>query len=455
MGYRMSDSLVLVVGTTSDYISYIYERYPGRALFLTDLTQRVGSVENAPDKASEIVCQLINKTGVLNALHKHLENSNQTLSGIVCYDCEWLSLAAELAEHYDLPFPSAKSVKICRDKFHTKKKWTEYGVRCPKMQLIEKEWQTPELIDQLGLSVVLKPLTGTGSELTFLCHDKYDLIAAFRAIRNGLEGRSESPLYKLNQEDLNQQTIDPSVLAEEFIEGREYSADFIINDNEVDIIRIAKKIRGDYLPFGTTKAYVVPARMPRWLNQNFLVEKLREAAQALGLTRAICMVDFIVSKEEIVFLELSPRIGGDCLPTLILNSCGLDTIGLALDFAENKKTKIPPPLQWTELVAMRLFSLNSGTLLNVNCKELFEDPRVREIFIKHAPGHEITIPPEDYDSWLLGQVIFEPQSNVSIGMQCKDLEAKIIIDVEQYRDQKIDWPFRENCGDAQQAGPPA
>jgi hypothetical protein len=80
---------------------------------------------------------------------------------------------------------------------------------------------------------------------------------------------------------------------------------------------------------------------------------------------------------------------------------------------------------------------------------------VRKVFIKQAPGHEITVPPEDYDSWLLGQVIFEPQSNVSIRMQCNDLEAKIIINVEQYHDQKIDWPFRENCGDAQQAGPPA
>ncbi len=451
----MSDRRVLVVGTTPDYIAYISERYPGRALFLTDPVQRAGSVEAAPDDASEIVCDLLDKDSLLQALKKHLEELHQSLSGVVCYDCEWLTLAAELAERFSLPFPSVESVRLSRDKFLTKKKWSEHAVRCPRVELVHSGWQALRLVERFGQPVVLKPLTGSGSELTFLCCDNYDLTMAYRSIREGLARRSLLPLYKISEADGDQHVFDHPVLAEEFVEGREYSADFIIDDGNVILIRVAKKIRYDALPFGTTMAYVIPARLPAWLSREALAGRLRDAAQALGLTRAICMVDFIISKEEIVLLELTPRIGGDCLPPLIRRSCGLDTIGLALDFAEGRAYEIPAADQWRAHVGMRLFSPHSGVLSNVSCKQLSEDSRVKEIFIKRASGHEITVPPEDYDSWLLGHVIFEPQPDVSLETQCNDLRDKIFINVEQYHDQKLAWFHNAGCRATQQPGPTA
>jgi hypothetical protein len=451
----MSDHRVLVAGTTPDYIAYIYEQYPGRALFLTDSATRAGSLEAAPDETSEIVCDLSDKNGVLNALHKHLEEHGQSLSGVACYDCEWLCLAAELAVHYGLSFPSVESVRRSRDKFLTKSRWESHGVRCPKAELVYSGWQTLHLIKRFGRSVVLKPTTGAGSELTFRCHDNYDLSVAFRAIQDGLLLRSRLPLYKPFLSGVTQSVLGQPVLAEEFVEGREYSADFIIDGDDLQIIRVAKKLGGGDLPFGTTTAYVVPAKLPGWLNHEMLSETLHKAATALGFDRAICMIDFIISKDEVFLLELSPRIGGDCLPPLIRKSCGLDTIGLALDFAEGLKYEIPSPDRWKELVGMRLFSLCSGLLVNVNCKALSEDTRVKEIFIKREPGHEITMPPEDYDSWLLGHVIFEPESDVSLRKQCVEIEEKISMNVEPYYDQKLTWFLGEGSRDPERPSPQA
>jgi len=451
----MSDRRVLVVGTTPDYIAYIHERYPGRALFLTDPSQRLGWTKTAPDRTSELVCYLADYEEVLNALQQHLQKTDQSLTGIACYDCEWLSLAAGLAQHFDLPFPTEESVRLTRDKYRTKKRWAEHGIRCPKVELIYTEQQAPGLIERLGPSVVLKPTTGAGSELTYRCHDNDDLITAFWKIKDGLTQRRHLPLYRLDSIDVERREPDHPILAEEFVEGREYSADFIIDGNNLVLVRVAKKLGSDALPFGTTIAYVVPAELPAWLGREMLCERFLAAARALGLGRAICMVDFMVSDNELVLLELTPRIGGDCLPPLIRRSCGLDTIGLALDFAEGHGREIPQAHQWHEHIGLRLLSTRRGTLAGIDCGGLAEDLCVKEIFIKQAPGHEILIPPEDYDSWLLGHVIFESRTEVNHRRQCDDIGQKIIVNVEQYHDQRLAGYLNASRRAAPSSGPMA
>ena len=433
----MSDKRTLVVGTTPDYIAYIDRNFPKRCLFLTDIEKRKFSREIKPDSDSEIVCDLQNSDQVLTALQYHLEDNNQQLSGVACYDCESLVLAAQIAEYFKLPFPSVASIKLSRDKFLTKKKWIEYGVRCPKVELVHSGWQAFRLIEQFNSSVVLKPTHGSGSELVFHCHDNADLSFAYHELRVGLAQRSNSPLYRTTiMSDKNQSDEHP-VLAEEFVEGREYSADFIIENNSVQIIRISKKLSNHELPFGTTTAYIIPAKLPEWLDIETLKTNLFQAASSLGFTRAICMVDFMITKKEVVFLELTPRTGGDCLPPLIKHCSGVDTIEVELDFADGKSLHIPPQEQWIEHVGLRLFAEQSGRLKSVDFSQLEGNESIKEIFLKFEVGHEIILPPEDYDSWILGHVIFEPTGSMPLIEECKSLLDKIYIQVEQQYVQKI------------------
>jgi hypothetical protein len=91
----------------------------------------------------------------------------------------------------------------------------------------------------------------------------------------------------------------------------------------------------------------------------------------------------------------------------------------------------------------------------VSCNGLAGDPRVKEIFIKRDSGHEITIPPDDYDSWLLGHVIFEPQPGVCLRSQCNDIREKISINVEQCHDEKLARIHNADGRTAQQTRPTA
>ena len=432
----MADTRVLVVGTTPDYIAYINERYPGRALFLTDVMHRPSADYPAPDEADELVCPLVDTDGAMQQLHDHLLLHRQSLSGVAGYDCEWLALAAHIAAEYGLPFPSVDSVLLSRNKHLTKVRWTEQGVRCPITELIYTGAQAVRFATELGRAIVLKPLTGSGSELTFRCQDRFEAIQAFSLIKAGLARRAESPLYSSTDDRHDEPAPTDAMLAEEYVEGREYSADFEIDGDQIVLIRVAKKMRSRDLPFGTTLAYVVPARMPGWLDYEALEGRLREAAQALGLTRAICMVDFIVSHDEIVFLELTPRIGGDCLPPLVRHCSGLDTIGLALDFAEKRRLSIPPHRDWELLVGLRLFAARGGVVTSMNTEALRSDPLVREIYLKRKPGHLVSLPPEDYDSWLLGHVIFAPGKDIDLSRQCDRMNAKFTIEMEPFHGQR-------------------
>ena len=40
------------------------------------------------------------------------------------------------------------------------------------------------------------------------------------------------------------------------------------------------------------------------------------------------------------------------------------------------------------------------------------------------------MPPADYDSWLLGHVIFEPDPDPDPAVQCRRLAAKLAVEME-------------------------
>ncbi|MBF0531018.1 MAG: ATP-grasp domain-containing protein [Deltaproteobacteria bacterium] len=216
-------------------------------------------------------------------------------------------------------------------------------------------------------------------------------------------------------------------LVEEYITGQEYSCDFFIEGDTVRIIRIARKwLKPDQAP-GIAMAYQVPGKLPLGIDPEMFRETLRRAAQALGMERALCMLDFLVSSQRLVLLELAPRPGGDCLPPLIRASCGLDIIGLELDVAECRPWRVPTPHEWQPLVGLRLFAPRAGTIAALDAGPLANDPRVRQVFLTRGPGDRVIHPPEDYQSRILGWAIFRPFNEATIEQECHDLHNKLVI----------------------------
>jgi len=425
------DRRVLVVGTSGDYLDLLGRRFPGRAVWLTDASVRKHAAYLAPDAATEVLCDLTRPDEALATLVDHLARWRMELTGLACYDCESMPLAAFLAGALALPYPSPAAVAACRSKLVSKQRWRRAGLPCPAAARVESREQALSFLRRLGNPVVLKPLTGSGSELTFLCAEAQDCTRAFELMETRLAAHDDVRMYASYASSEGQ--TDPRRVfgIEEFVEGPEFSCDFLLDGDHVEVLRSARKIPAAEQTFGTTLAYVVPAEFPAELDLAALPSQLLTAAHALGLERALCMLDFIVRDGQAFMIEMAPRPGGDCLPFLLQRSAGFDILGAELDVAEGRPVATPDSRQWERLVGLRLFATGAGIIERLDTAALAADPRVRECYLKQGPGDTIILPPADYDSRVLGHVIFAPSSPDSIEAECLDLSAKLRVEMSE------------------------
>jgi len=425
----MPGNRVLVVGTTTDYIDFIRRRHPGRAVFLTDPAERARGTEEAPDSASEILAPLADSSAALNEVLHHFRRHDITPTGVACYDCESMALSAYLARALDLPYPSEESILACRSKLLSKERWRAAGLNCPDAVPVADEKDVEQFLGRHeGEKIILKPLTGAGSELVFLCSTAKECSDALAAMRRRLAVLPLSERMYARYAH-GSELMDPRrvFLAEEYIEAGEYSCDFSIDGDAVRIIRLARKyLKPEDVP-GTVMAYRVPAALPSRLKDGGLKPTFLRAARSLGLHRALCMLDFFVQGERIILLEIAPRPGGDCLPQLIRRSCGCDMLGLALDLAEGRPVVPPEPGQWRDLMGLRLFAPRPGVIASLDTAPLLDDPRVCEVALRRGPGSRVIFPPMDYGSRILGHVIFSPSANVAPEQECLDLMSKLVV----------------------------
>ncbi len=421
---ELHGSKVLVVGTTSDYVDLLRRSHPGRVLYLSDLSERSTAIEPSPPHGEEILCDLDDDVSLITArLRDHLRRWNCSLDGLVCFDCESMELAASLAAAMSLPYPSVESIALCRDKFASKSLWQRKGVSCPRHRLVRSADAVFDFLKEIDRPCVIKPLGGSGSELVFVCSSSRDCDKAAQLILSGLAQRKGSRLYNRGSS---------LFIAEEFIDGPEFSCDFAISKGRTEIVRLTKKIKYSPKPFGTINGYMTLDWSESGLNRNRLTDMLQAAAAALGIVNAVCMVDFVVDQGRIVLLEISPRPGGDCIPHLLRSSTGFDTLSYTLDFAQNRTA--PPagrPVSTGSMAALRLFAETNGDIVGIDGGRIQRDSRTRDVHLVRSPGHRIVLPPSDYDSWYLGYVLFQPSPGVRVEEQCAELRKLLDVEIQR------------------------
>ena len=422
----MKDSTrVLVVGTTADYIDWIRRVCPGRVLFLTDPGIRRNAKEPSPAKAEEICCDLTDAAAVLQALGRHLRERDLSLDGIVAFDCESMELAAVVAHRFSLPYPTVESVRNCRDKYRSKTLWKRHNLFVPEARQVGTPAEAARFFNTVAGPCILKPLSGSGSELIFRCDTEAACRNHFSRIADGLRCCRDHRLVPVSDA-----TDGPVLLAEAFVSGTEYSCDFLLDGGSATPIRLTRKILADREPAGTAVGYHLTGELPSGFDRAGFDRWLHASATALGLTRAICMVDFIHCRDRAVLLELAPRPGGDCLPFLLRRALGLDMLAFAVAFARQQPLQIKPIANSPNLLGLRIHARTSGVLRRIDTSRLTRDDRVREIHLTRQPGHVIRMPPEDYDSWLMGHILFEPDRAETVSAQCRQLLARIVTEVE-------------------------
>ncbi|GAB6143336.1 ATP-grasp domain-containing protein [Desulfocicer niacini] len=398
-----------VVGTTSDYIDLLGKKLPGKLLFITGTSIRKKAREKAPAPDEEVLCDLSCPDTVIYNVKAHLQTHGIELNGISCFDCESMALAARMAASFNLSYHSLKTIEACRDKSITRRLWTRNDVETPWAQRIGSAPAAMDFFKEMGTPCVLKPIDGSGSERVYRCDTATACETAYHTVCQGQDHQD--------------------VIIETFVEGNEYSCDFFMDNQGAHPIRFTRKIHSPIPVFGTIMAYEL-VDFPRGnVSPKNLERLLMNAARALGIKRGICMLDFIVTETGASLLEMTPRPGGDCLPWLIEKGMNLDILSLNISMSAQPEFKFQPSRRFAPMVGLRIHAHRAGILKDIDTSRLMADSRVQDVYIKHKPGHVIQLPPEDYDSWNLGHILFKPSTLLSCETQSLQLLSLLNIDI--------------------------
>ncbi len=424
----MEPGLIIVIGTTPDYVKKIGIAEKEKSLlFVLD-----HKFESYPELAESenshsLFTNIENYNETLPGLSKFLSESDNGDPRFVCFDCEALLLTARLAEYFNSPFPSPDSILKARNKFLSGTIWMNNGIPTPKSNLADGLSDSLAFFEEYQKDIVLKPVSGSGSELLFHCSGEEDVFKAVLTLEKQLSKRKDNPLFAQMVNPVSGDSVDPCRvwIVEEFIDGNEFSCDFFLNGDEITLIRETGKIRADE-PFGTVLAYTVPSRRPDLITNEKIKKTMSAAARSLGFERGYFMADYIVKDDHIFMIELTPRPGGDSIPELIKASSGSDILKTYMDIMcgnhSNLKDFTEPSGYYTSI---HFYSDRNGIIDEIDTDSIVKDPRFRYLEIKKKKGDRVSLPPDDYDSRSIGYGVFFSGMDSPSPAMCRDIQNKI------------------------------
>jgi biotin carboxylase len=243
------------------------------------------------------------------------------LAGVTSSSEYFVATAALLAERLRLAAPAPQAVARCRDKGHQRRRLRAAGLAVPDFRLVRSAAAAAAAAAGLGLPVVVKPVSGTGSMGVRLCATAGEVAAAALDI---LRCRANERGQRLPRR----------VLVEKPALGAEYSVETF----GLEIVGITRKHLGE-LPSFVEIGHDFPAPLPP--EQEGALEATAVAAlAALGLGWGAAHVEVRVTAGGPQVIEVNPRLAGGFIPELVRLAYGVDLVAQVVALAAG----LPPRL---------------------------------------------------------------------------------------------------------------
>ncbi|RWP28576.1 acetyl-CoA carboxylase biotin carboxylase subunit family protein [Mesorhizobium sp.] len=289
----------------------------GNGLLYVKAAQRLGlhSITLAADPACydylaeeqlEATCV---DTNNLDALIRECSRISATydiagITGFVGHDESVYARIGKLCRHFDLPGPNPEAIERCSDKFVQRQLLAEAGVPIPAYRMASNVSEIESSAGAIGLPVVVKPVTGSGSNGVRLCRNVDELV--------------DHTNYLLGGEHIGR--FPPRILVEEFVEGPYYSAGIMGNE----VIGISAAAFGPPPHFVFREA-TCPAVLTDDQYERIVQVSLR-CLRALNLGWGPTDIEFRWTKLGPVVIEVNPRLSGPPDPQLVHLAYGVDLI---------------------------------------------------------------------------------------------------------------------------------
>lgn len=218
-----------------------------------------------------------------------------------CLDTGIISLG-KACDMMGLTGLSEEAALICGDKNKMKKAFMEHGVTTAKYFKIDNEQGISIALENLTMPVVVKATDLQGSCGIYIARTIEEVYSSFYSV------------MKLTKKNY--------CLIEEFIEGVEFGAQAFVYNHEILFVMPhgdETYTRHTAVPVG----HYVPLEAEGLIIKKIEVE-VRKAIHAVGLNNCAVNVDMIVKDNQIFLIELTGRVGANCLPELVEINYGVE-----------------------------------------------------------------------------------------------------------------------------------
>lgn len=221
---------------------------------------------------------------------------------IICCSDTGLKAIGRCNDVMGLTGLTEKSADESSNKYLMKRRLTEAGVRTAQYYVIRTNEDLSNAVEKLGYPVIIKAIDLQGSRGINIVNNEQNLLKAFK--------------------DTMSFTRQNYCIIEEYIEGKEFGAQAFVYCGEVVFV----------LPHGDETlmcktAVPIGHYMPYKIDDCVLEDtciQVKKAIKALAFDNCAVNVDLIEKDGKVYIIELTGRVGANCLPELTSNYWGIN-----------------------------------------------------------------------------------------------------------------------------------
>jgi biotin carboxylase len=237
-----------------------------------------------------------------------LINKHDKIDAVAVFHDQAQLDALKIAETLQLPFAlNKKAIIACTHKMHTRDKLQEQGLSQIRYRHVNNHQEIIEFFDNNPNleKIIVKPFDGSGSQ--------------------GIVALTRAHIVEMNSGTFDDQFQYP-LLAEEFIEGKEYSVEGFTYKGEHHIIAITEKFKNNstYIETG----HLMPARLSQSAKEK-ISSYVKNCLTALGVNTGLSHTEVIMNEKNIALVETHTRGGGDRIGDLVKYTTGIDLYKLS------------------------------------------------------------------------------------------------------------------------------
>ena len=292
------------------------------------------------------------------------------LAGVTSSSEYFVSTAASVARRLGLAGPSPVAVRNCRDKFRQRRLLEKASVQIPAFRRATSIKTAARAARELGLPVIVKPVSGSGSNGVKLCLDLDEVTAHAAQLLN-------------QQHNERGGLVARRILIESVVSGPEYSVETF----DLEVIGITQKHLGP-LPDFVEIGHDYPAPLSPTTKKQ--IENIaQQSLIALGLGWGPAHIELRMSESGPQIIEVNPRLAGGYIPELVRLSCGIGLISETIARVVGEQPQLSSTCHYHTSIRF-ILSPENGTLVGVaGLDQVQSVPGIVEVKLYAPVGAEL------------------------------------------------------------------